>query len=128
MEGYFRNQVEMPYYHGTARQRGHGIGSVALTLGRTALPLLRKYVLPAAKRIGREMLVQAVPELMDVVKGNTRVKQALKRTVRKTAIKQLGGGRGKRRKKQTKRKKKTQVTRSKNRKQRSRADILQNLQ
>ena len=119
MEGHFRSQVQMPYYHGYARQRGHGIGSVALTMGRVALPLLKNYVLPAAKRIGRDLIEAAIPEVIDVIAGKTTAKSALKRTARKTATKQLGGGQ--KRKGVTKRK---PVSRSKKINQRSRADIL----
>ena len=33
---------------------------------RVTLPLLKKYVLPVVKTVGRELLKQALPELVDV--------------------------------------------------------------
>ena len=116
MDGYYQSQVDMPYFQGTARQRGRGLGAVALRMGRTAIPLLKKYVLPAAKRIGREAIELAVPELMEVVAGRANPKAALKRVAAKTAKSQLGLGK---RKKKTKR-----VIRKRKPVKRSRADIL----
>ena len=46
---------------------------------------------PAAKRIGRELLVQGAPELVEVATKRKSAKQALKSTVAKTARKQFGG-------------------------------------
>ena len=45
----------------------------------------------AAKRIGRELLVQGAPELVKVATKRKSAKQALKSTVAKTARKQIGG-------------------------------------
>ena len=47
------NQVEIPYYRGIGRQRGRGFGALAQVIGRTAIPFLRKYIVPAAKRVGQ---------------------------------------------------------------------------
>ena len=54
-------QVEIPYYKGVGRQRGQGFGALAQVIGRTAIPVLRKYIVPAAKRIGDDLLEFAVP-------------------------------------------------------------------
>ena len=43
-----------------------GFASLAQVIGRTAIPFLRKYVVPAAKRIGANMLEFAVPEIGEV--------------------------------------------------------------
>ena len=55
-------QVEIPYYRGAGRQRGRGFGALAQVFGRTEIPFLRKYIVPAAKRIGADLLEFAVPE------------------------------------------------------------------
>ena len=46
---------------------------------------------PTAKRIGRELLVQGAPELIEVATKRKSAKKALKSTVAKTARKQFGG-------------------------------------
>ena len=56
-----------------------------------ALPLTRKFVKPAAKKIGKELLLQAAPELIEIATKRKSPKQALKSTVRKTIKKQVGG-------------------------------------
>jgi hypothetical protein len=33
MDGYYQDQVSMPYFKGSARQRGRGLGTFALTVG-----------------------------------------------------------------------------------------------
>ena len=35
-------------------------------IGRVALPLARKFIVPAAKPIGKKLLVQAALELIDI--------------------------------------------------------------
>ena len=62
-------QVEIPYYSGVGRQRGRGYGALAQVIGRTAIPILRKYIVPAAERVGADLLEFAVPEIAEVVSG-----------------------------------------------------------
>ena len=67
-ESYYTKQASsLPYYSGHYRQRGSGFGALASGLGRIALTLAQKFILPAAKRVGKELLLQNVPELVDVV-------------------------------------------------------------
>ena len=47
-------QVEIPFYRGIGRKRGRGFGALAQVIGRTANPFLRKYIVPAAKRVGAD--------------------------------------------------------------------------
>ena len=89
------NTLELPYYKGIGRQRGRGFGALAQVIGRTAIPFLRKYIVPAAKRVGADLLEFAVPEVADVVSGKKNFKSAAKSVGRQTLRKQLGGGRGK---------------------------------
>ena len=93
MEAYYSNQASqsMPHFSGHYRQRGSGFGALAAGIGRVALPLSRKFLWPAAKKIGRDLLVQGAPELVEVATKRKSAKQALKSTVAKTARKQIGG-------------------------------------
>ena len=90
------NTLELPYYRGIGRQRGRGFGALAQVIGRTAIPFLRKYIVPAAKRVGADLLEFAVPEVADVVSGKKNFKTAAKNVGRQTLRKQLGGGKQKR--------------------------------
>ena len=85
-------QVEIPYYRAVGRQRGRGFGALAQVIGRTAIPILRKYVVPAAKRIGADMLEFAVPETGEVNSCRKSFKTAAKSVGKKTLRKQLGEG------------------------------------
>ena len=85
-------QVEIPFYRGVGRQRGRGFGALAQVIGRTAIPFLRKYIVPAAKRVGADLLEFAVPEIAEVVSGRKNIKTAAKSVGRQTLGKQLGEG------------------------------------
>ena len=93
MEVYYSHQASqsMPHFSGHYRQRGSGFGALAAGIGRVALPLARKFLWPAAKKIGRDLLVQGALELVEVATKRKSAKQALKSTVAKTARKQIGG-------------------------------------
>ena len=85
-------QVEIPYYRGVGRQRGRGFAALAQVIGRTAIPFLRKYIVPAAKRVGADLLKFAVPEIAEVVSGRKNFRTAAKSVGRETLRKQLGEG------------------------------------
>ena len=89
-------QVEILFYRGIGRQRGRGFGALAQVIGRTAIPFLRKYIVPAAKRVGADFLEFAVPEIAVVVSGRKNFKTAAKSLGRQTLRKQLGSGSRKR--------------------------------
>ena len=94
MESYYANQAtSLPHFSGHYRQRGSGFGALASGIGRFALPQARRFILPTAKRIGKELLKQSVPELLDVVSSKKSPKQALKKTISNTVKKQTGGAR-----------------------------------
>ena len=84
--------VGIPFYRGVSQQRGQGFGALAQVVGRTAIPLLRKYVVPAAKRIGADLLEVAAPEIAEVVSRRKIFKTAAKSVGRQTVRKQLGSG------------------------------------
>jgi hypothetical protein len=103
-------------FSGPLRQRGAGFGALAAGIGRVAIPLLRRYVAPVAKSVGRNLLQAAVPELASVIRGKKRGRAAIKSVLKSTALKQLGGAKRRRkarrppkrrRRKTTVRKKKT---------------------
>ena len=85
-------QTEIPFYRGVGRQRGRGFGALAQVIGRTAIPFLRKYIGPAAKRVGADLLEFAVPDIAEVVSGRKNIKTSAKSVGRQTLRKQLGSG------------------------------------
>ena len=85
-------QVEIPYYRGVGRQRGRGFGALAQVIGRTAIPFLRKYIVPAAKRVGADLLEFAAPEIGEVFSGRKSFKSAANSVGKQTLKKQLGEG------------------------------------
>ena len=60
-------EVEVPYYRAVGRQKRRGFVALAQVIGRTAIPFLRKYVVPAAKRTGADLLEFAAPETGEVI-------------------------------------------------------------
>ena len=78
------------------QQRGRGFGALAQVTGRTAILFLRNYIVPAAKRLGADLLEFAVPEVADVVSGKKNLKTAVKNVGRQTLRKQPGGGKQRR--------------------------------
>ena len=85
-------QVEFPYYRRVGRQRGRRFGALAQVIERTAIPFLRDYVVPAAKRIGADMLESAAREIGEVISGSKSFKTAAKSVGKQTLRKQLGNG------------------------------------
>ena len=61
-----------------------GFGALAQVIGRTAIPLLRKFFVPAAKRVGADLLEFAVPEIAEVVSGRQNFKAAAKSVGKQT--------------------------------------------
>ena len=53
-------------------------GAPAQGIGRAEIPFLRKYAVPAAKRIGADMLEFAAPEIGEVISGRKSFKSAAK--------------------------------------------------
>ena len=57
---------------------GRGFEALAQVIGRTAIPILLNYIVPAAKRVGVDLLEFAVPEIAEVVSGRKNFKRAAK--------------------------------------------------
>ena len=90
-----QSSANFPIFRGHARQRGRGFGALAQTLGRTAIPFIKKYIVPAAKRIGAGLFEIAAPEIGEVFSGRKKLKTFAKDVGTKTVRKQLGGGKKK---------------------------------
>ena len=84
---------DLSYFRGYARQRGRGFGALAQTIGRTAIPFLRRYVVPAAKRVGADLIETAAPEIGNVLTGQKKLKSVAADVGKKSLRKQLGAGR-----------------------------------
>ena len=64
MDSYYAIQAtSLPHFSGHYRQRGSGFGALAAGIGRVALHLARRCILPTAKLIGKELLKKSVPEI-----------------------------------------------------------------
>ena len=85
-------EVEIPFYRVVGRQCGRGFGALAQVVGRTAVPFFREYIVPAAKRVGADLLGFAVPKIAEIVSGRKIFKTAAKSAGRQTLRKQLGEG------------------------------------
>ena len=79
-----QSSANFPIFCGHARQRGRGFGALAQTLGRTAIPFIKKYIVPAAKRIGADLFEIAAPETGKVVSGRKKLKTFAKDVGTKT--------------------------------------------
>ena len=82
MDSYYASHMasgSVGRFHGPARQfgSGAGLGVFALRVGRTAVPLLKKNVGPFLKQVGQSILEEALPEVVNLIKGEKK-KQALK--------------------------------------------------
>ena len=90
MDSYYANQAtSLPHFSGNYRQRRSGFGALAAGIGRVALPLARRFILPTAKSIGKELLKESVPEILDVVGNIKPPRQAIKNTISKTVKNRL---------------------------------------
>ena len=120
-----QKSADFPIFRGHARLRGRGSGALAQTLGRTAIPFIKKYIVPAAKRIGADLFEIAAPEIGEVVSGRKKLKTFAKDVGTKTVRKQLGGGKKKSKRKTARTRSISRKSRSKN--SRSRKDIFDNI-
>ena len=85
-------QVEIPFYGGIGQLRGLGFGALEQGIRITAIPCLRKYIVPATKRVCADLLEPAVPGIAFVVSGRKKFKTTVRSVGRQTLRKQLGSG------------------------------------
>ena len=104
MDAYYASQRT---FHGPARQfgSGAGLGAFAVRVGRTAMPLLKKYVAPIVKQVGQNMLEAALPEVASLISGKKKTKRAIKDVAKRVIAKTIepsaaagGGGAARKRK------------------------------
>ena len=124
MEAYHQQQSISPYFSGHYCQRGSGFGALADGIGRAALPIARKVLWPAAKRIGRELIAQAAPEIVEIVSKKKTPKEAIKSTLKKTVKKQIGGSRKRLRNQQKSAQRTKRIIRKKQLVKRSRSNFF----
>ena len=77
-------------FSGPARQMGAGaggLGAFAMRMGRVAIPVVRRYILPVAKQLGRNLLEAAIPEIGQVLAGRKRPSGKMLKLVAETATK-----------------------------------------
>ena len=77
--------------------RGRGIGALAQTIGRTAIPFLRIYVVPALKKVRVDLLETDALEIGNVLTGKIKFKSVAADVGTKTLRTQLGGGKTRKR-------------------------------
>ena len=85
-----QNSADFPIFRGHARQRGRGFAALAQTLGRTAIPFIKKYIVPAAKRIRADLFEIAAPEIGEVVSGRKKTQNICKRCGNKNSSETIG--------------------------------------
>ena len=102
MDAHYDSQIKSvahTNYSGLARQMGSGggLGVFAVRMGCKAIPLVRKYVLPVARQVGKNLLETAIPEIGDVLAGKKKPNRKLlanvaKKTAAKTMTKNIPAG------------------------------------
>ena len=120
-----QNSADFPIFRGHARQCGRGFGALAQTLGRTAIPFIKKNIVSAAKRTGADLFEIAAPGVGEVVSGRKKLKIFARDVGTKTVRKQLGGGKKKSKRRIDRTRPFSRKSRSKN--SRSRKDIFDNI-
>ena len=81
-------QVEIPCQRAVGRQE-RGFVALAQVIGRSAIPFLRTFVVPAAKRLGADMLEFPAPKMGEVMSGRKSFKTAAKCLGKQTLRNQL---------------------------------------
>ena len=86
------NQDNFVTHVGPARQFGSGaagLGALAVRIGRCTLPLLKKYALPIAKKVGRNLVSAAIPEIGQMIAGKKKLKAVAKDSIKKSVSKTI---------------------------------------
>ena len=86
----FSNNVQA--HGGPARQFGSGsagLGALAVRVGRCALPRVKKYALPLAKKLGRNLVTAAIPKILQIIAGKKKIRKAAKNSVKRSISKSI---------------------------------------
>ena len=92
MDAHYDSQIKAnthSTFSGPARQMGSGggIGVFAVRMGRVAIALVRKYILPVAKQVGKNLIESAVPEIGQILTGRKKPsRKLLTDVVKRTAL------------------------------------------
>ena len=89
-------QVEIQFYRLIGQHCRLAFGALAHVIGRTAIPFLCKHTVPAAKRVGGELLKFAAAEFAEVVSCKKSFKTAAECVGRQILRKKLSSGSRKR--------------------------------
>ena len=95
------------------------------TIVRTAFPILRKYVLPVARKVRKDVIESAVLKTGICNTWKDIPQESCKENSQKTVRKQMG--RGKKGTSKNRMQNRRKIIKSKNRKQRSREDFFKNI-
>ena len=78
-------------YGGPARQfgSGGGIGAFAMRMSPVAMPLVKKYVVPVAKELSKNLFTSIVPELVSSSASRKRPRTVLKESFKNSVNKTL---------------------------------------
>ena len=82
-------QVDILFHRGTGLQHLWGFGSLAHAAGRIVTPFLRKFIVPAAKCVGTDLLEFVAPEFAEVLGSRRIFKTATKSVWREIKTNQL---------------------------------------
>ena len=75
-------------FQGPARQYGSGgLRAFAMRMGRVAVPLVKTYFVPVAKKFGRNLVSAIVPEIPKIGAGKKQPWKALKKSQEKSVEK-----------------------------------------
>ena len=90
MDAHYDSQIQAnthTTFSGPARQigSGGGIGAFAVPMDRVAIPLVRKYILPIAKQVSKNLIESAVLELGQILTGKKQPRRKLLTNVAKRA-------------------------------------------
>ena len=92
---HIRQQHQSSTFQGPARQFGSGgMGAFAMRMGRVAMPLMKKHILPVAKEFGSNVVFSFVPELANIVSGKKRTRKAVREVLKNSATKTIAKATG----------------------------------
>ena len=66
IDSFYHNQANLSHFWGHYRHQGSCFGALALEKGKKALPMARKMVISGAKKIGKELILEAALKLIEV--------------------------------------------------------------
>ena len=69
---YYHTEATMQLFSGHYRQRQKIFGALAMVIAQTALQLARIFIVPTAKRRGKELVIEAAPEFIDITSRKRR--------------------------------------------------------